>query len=235
MFKKYQNKLFCFSPAAMIVTFIIEVVLVVYTIARYKMNTLARLVAAEITLLAVFQLAEYQVCQGSPAHIGGFSRLGFIAITMLPPLGIHTIQVLSKKVPNILVWLAYLTGFGFVLTFGLHASAFNSYICAGNYDIFHLAPRLGGMFLAYYYFWLILGIFLSLHLSISASIKIRQALIYQAFGYLSFLLPTGLVNAADPSTIQALPSIMCGFAVIYALVLSFGIAPLALKRKNHQN
>jgi len=57
----------------------------------------------------------------------------------------------------------------------------------------------------------------------------RKALLYQVFGWLRFLLPTGIVNAVNPQTISGIPSVMCGFAVIYAIVLVFGILPEAAK------
>jgi hypothetical protein len=54
--------------------------------------------------------------------------------------------------------------------------------------------------------------------------------LYQVFGWLSFLLPTGIVNALNPQSISGIPSVMCGFAVIYAIVLVFGILPMATKK-----
>ena len=64
-----------------------------------------------------------------------------------------------------------------------------------------------------------------------ATEKIRQALILQVVGFLSFLLPTGIVNTINPKTIEGLPSIMCGFAVIYAFILVFGIVPLTITKR----
>ena len=64
MYKKYQNKLFCFSPPVMIATIVIEISLLIYSVVRYKLNKLTRLVTLELLLLAVFQLAEFRVCRG---------------------------------------------------------------------------------------------------------------------------------------------------------------------------
>ena len=67
---------------------------------------------------------------------------------------------------------------------------------------------------------------------VKAKEKIRQALILQIIGFLSFLLPTGIVNTINPKTIEGLPSIMCGFAVIYAFILVFGIVPLTITKRS---
>ena len=229
MFRRSSTTFYCFSPPVMIATFAIEFVLLVYTLWRYKLNNVTRLVAATLILLATFQFAEYHVCQGINGSV--YSRIGFIAITLLPPLGIHLVRTVSGRGLRVLVWAAYASALVFVLLFGLNGSSFQSNICAGNYAVFQLAPNLGGWFFTYYYFWLILGIIQSMYFAISANKRIREALTFQAFGYLSFILPTGIVNALHPETISGIPSIMCGFAIIYALMLCFGIAPRVLAER----
>jgi len=213
----------------MAITCIIEVSLLLYTLFRYKMNTLTWLAMATLGLLALFQLSEFTVCGVTDWSAAFWSRVGYIAITLLPPLGIHLIRTISGRGSRWLVRVAYLTGGVFALIFGLAPSAFQDHICAGNYAIFQLAPSLGGIYFGYYYGWLIIGVCQALLFAATAPIATRKALLYQVFGYLAFLLPTGIVNAINPQTIAGIPSVMCGFAVIYAIVLAFGIMPLATK------
>lgn len=228
---KNSTSFFCFSPPVMIATFAIEVALLLYTIIRYRMSPLTRIIAATLACLAVFQFAEFNVCEGAEGAHELYSRIGFIAITLLPPLGVHLIQMISKRGPKWLPWIAYASGLVYIVTFGFHDAAFQSHVCAGNYAVFQLMDNLGGLFFAYYYFWLLVAIAMCLYYGVSGTQKVREALALQAFGLLSFVLPTGIVNATHPETIDAIPSVMCGFAVIYALVLVFGIAPRALKQK----
>ena len=75
---------------------------------------------------------------------------------------------------------------------------------------------------------------MALYFAFYSKKRIQEALILQAVGYLVFLLPTAVTNTVQPSTISALPSIMCGFAVFYALILVFGILP-RLVDKNQQS
>jgi hypothetical protein len=234
--RKNKNTFYCFSPPVMIATCIIEFGLLFYTFYRYKMTTLTRVALATLALLGIFQMSEFAVCGHDTNTIALWSRIGFMSITMLPPLGIHLISLISKRVPLWMLLTAYASGIGFAIVFGLHESAFQSHICAGNYAIFQLTPNLGGIYFIYYYAWLIIGITMSLIFSIDASPRIRKALVFQALGHLSFLIPTGIVNAIRPETINGIPSIMCGFAVIYALTLALGIVPLVLaeRRKKAQ-
>jgi hypothetical protein len=232
--KEKSTTLYCFSPPVMVATFLIETVLLLYVLIRYKWSTLTGLIACILALLATFQMAEYQVCSNG-GGISHASRIGFIAITFLPAIGIHIISIISNKLSKYFVWLSYSAAMGFSLIFGLGKSAFDSYACGGNYAIFHLTHKLGGVFFAYYYFLLVAGILVSLYASIRSNKKTRQILMYFIFGYLVLLIPTGLVNAINPQTINGIPSIMCGFAIVYALVLASGVAPLTLKRRSYRS
>lgn len=233
--KRYAGNFYCFSPPVMLATMIVETGLAIYTLLRYKLTPLTRLVVTMLVLLAVFQLAEFNVCGKSGLPIADvWSRIGYAAITMLPVLGIHLIQTISKRGWYWIKWVAYISGLYFAVVLGLSASTFSGHVCAGNYAIFQLTNS-GGSFFAYYYFWLFVGIGMSLYFSITAKQHVREALVLQAVGYLTFLLPTGLVNAINPKTIDGIPSIMCGFAVIYALLLALGIVPLLLSKQKSQN
>lgn len=210
----------------MLVIFVFELALAIYTLVRYKLKPKSRLIAAMLFLLAIFQLSEFHVCRQSGDSSLIWTRIGYLAITMLPALGLHLVFIIANKKSRVLVWAVYAVALCFALIFGLSSSAFISHICTGNYAIFDLHKPLAGYYFVYYYALLFLGIGLSFYYSISANLKVRKALILQIIGYLSFLLPTGLINSMNPQTVAGRPSIMCGFAVIYAIILAFGILPI---------
>jgi hypothetical protein len=221
---KINNRFMCFSPPVMLATFAIEFVLMAYVIIRYKMTSTTRLAAALLFFLAAFQLAEYMSC-GSE-NFSFWSRFGFVAITALPPLCIHFItKIASRKSPKI-VMSSYALGAIFAVIFMIPA-AFDSFACTGNYVIFSLVNGLSDFYTFYYYGLLFLGIGMCLHYAPKAEPRIRRALRWQIFGYFSFLLPTAIVNSINPSTTAGIPSIMCGFAVIYALIIVFAILPVS--------
>lgn len=214
----------------MIATMLTEIILFMYTLVRYKMNSRVRLGATILLFLAIFQLAEYNVCGGMGASAATWSRIGFIAITILPPLGIHLVRTIAGKGWKSVIWLAYASAAVWVFLFAFGERAFSGHVCAGNYVIFQLKPSLGFWYFTYYYGWLLLTILMCVSFVGSAKKPIRDALLLQTFGYLVFLLPTTVFNTVKPSTVSGIPSIMCGFAVLYALILVVGVLPTADKK-----
>lgn len=215
----------------MIATFTIESLLFIYTVARYRMTPLGRIIGASLACLAIFQFAEYHVC-GLSTMPASWSRVGYVAITLLPALGIHLVQEIAGKSSRLLQGAAYASSLTFAGVFGLNGTIFQGHVCGGNYAIFQMASPMGGIYFTYYYFWLFVGMALAWYYALSASRNIRKALLLQMFGYVSFVLPTSIVNAVSPQTLSGVPSIMCGFAVTYALILVFMIVPLVLSRRS---
>lgn len=226
-----SDRLYCFSPLVMILTFVIESILFIYTLVRYRMSPLGRTVAATLLFLATFQFAEYHVC-GHSFIPASWSRIGFVAITMLPALGLHMILQIAGKKSKIATYSAYASAILFAGIFALNPATFEGHVCAGNYAIFQLQSPIGGFYFFYYYLLLFIGIAMAWTFSQKAKLPIKKALYLQIVGYLSFVLPTSIVNMLNPQTLVGVPSIMCGFAVTYALILTFGIVPLVLKQRS---
>jgi len=228
----------CFSPPIMLATFIIEIVLAVYTLVRYKMSVLSRLVVASLVSLAVFQLAEYHVCGGMGLRAEQWSRLGYVAISLLPPLGLHMMHVLADKPRRRYIRGAYIVMVGCVGYFLLSPTAFTGYQCTGNYVIFQIGERAAILYALYYYGLLFssmgFGITWANELKLAAKKLPKRLAAVRALivGYLVFLVPTAIANSVNPATRRGIPSIMCGFAVLFALILSFYIMPkLATSRR----
>lgn len=217
--------LYCFSPPVMLATFCIEIGLLIYVVMRYKMKPPTRLIVAVLFCLALFQLAEYFVCGGLGTSAEMWSRIGFVAITLLPPLGVHFMRVVSGRGWQGFTWLAYASAAVWIGFFAFGKQTFDNHVCVGNYVIFHLNEGIGGVYFVYYYGWLIFTIISLAYYARSATKHIQAALMLQIFGYLAFILPAMLANTLDTVTISSLPSLMCGFAIIYAATLVFGILP----------
>lgn len=226
-------KLNCFSPPVMIATMVIETGLAIYTVWRYKMTVLTRLIVTTLIMLATFQLAEYFVCTGYGPRAEQWSRLGFVAITTLPPLGVHILHRLAGKPRRRLLAGAYVSMAGFIGLFLSYQTAFIGHACTGNYVIFQIGDSVAGLYGLYYYGWLFTGIALGVRWANelqaegkTARVKL-EAIRGLLIGYLVFLVPTALANTINPATRRGIPSIMCGFAVLFALILIFYIAPRA--------
>lgn len=217
----------------MITTMVIEVVLALYTLWRYKMNDFVRLTVITLFALATFQLSEFFVCTGSIGHTIEWSRFGFAAITLLPPLGLHLVHVIANKPGRRLVRTAYFTMAAFVAFFLVFPGVFDSYQCTGNYVIFHLRPHAGGIYWVYYFGWIITSMafgfkwineLAKLGKKAHTQLRATQGLM---IGWLAFIVPAAIANVVNPASRQGIPSILCGFAVFFALILSLYVVPRA--------
>jgi hypothetical protein len=222
----------------MLATLITEIVLAIYTVWRYKMTVVTRLITSMFVCLAAFQLAEYFVCTGYGLRAEQWSRLGFVMITILPPLGLHLAHVLAGKPRRRLVAASYATMVAYIGVFMFYHAAFNGHQCTGNYVIFQIGARLGGFYYLYYFSWLAAGIGLSAYWANQLMEK-GQAFKKQLesvrgliVGYLVFLIPVALANTIKPQTRRGIPSIMCGFAVILAFILAAYILPRVSELKH---
>jgi hypothetical protein len=238
--KRASTQLNCFSSPVMLATFAIETILAAYAIWRYKFSPLVKLIVLNLVGLGFFQLAEYHVCTGGEGFSAAdWSRAGFVAITLLPPLGLHILHVLADKKAGKLVAAAYTTMMAFVGYFLFASQAFQGYACTGNYVIFQIGNGPAVLYGLYYYGWLLAGIMLGVRWANEqkASKKIVaqkriESIRGLIIGYLVFLVPTAIANSVNPETRRGIPSVMCGFAVLFALVLTFYILPrLAMQRR----
>ncbi|MEO5691145.1 MAG: histidine kinase N-terminal 7TM domain-containing protein [Candidatus Saccharimonadales bacterium] len=228
---KKNETFFCFSPLVMMSTFIIEIALALYVLWKYRKTVIGRISFILLVCLALFQLAEWMVCEGA---LGldqiTWSRIGFVAIGLLPALGLHLVHIISGHRNSIVPTLGYLATVAFSVYFLVATHGITGAVCGGNYVIFHVAPEAIRAFTFYYYSMLAIGTGFALYWTASQPNRhIKRALRWFVAGYAVFMVPTAIVNTIDPSTIAAIPSIMCGFAIIFAFMLVFKILPAYTK------
>lgn len=225
------KRLYCFSPPVMLATMMIEFGGALYTLWLYRSSRLVKTIIAILLCLGTFQLAEYMICTQQQATLW-WARVGHAAITLLPPLGLQAIFLLVGKKERSLYWLIYLLPICFSVYFLVIEQAITSGVCLGNYVIFtskaHTLPYWG----LYYYSFLILAIGLCHYYSCRlSSATTKKTLWWTQIAYLVFLLPTTTINLINPATIQGIASIMCGFAVLMAIILLTKILPLVAKKR----
>lgn len=220
----------------MLATLTIETTLAIYALWRYKMTEITKLLTVFLLALATFQLAEYHVCTGGSGAVQ-WSRLGFVAISTLPPLGIHMMHLLANKPNRRLVMGAYTSMVAFSAFFLASQTAFAGHQCTGNYVIFQFSDQVTGLYSLYYYGWLLAGIGLGIHWANQlkdkgkSSLKKLESVRALVLGYFVFLVPTAVANTVRPETRRGIPSIMCGFAVLLALILALYILPRVAELK----
>ncbi|NTW61705.1 hypothetical protein HGB24_03420, partial [Candidatus Saccharibacteria bacterium] len=231
MLEKYKGKTYCFSPPVMLATLIAEFSMAAYATWRYKMDTVKRLAVTILMALGVFQLAEYMVCGGLGISGVDWARTGYVAITLLPALGIHMITAIANQKAGKVVKVAYATCAIFVGYYVVIQGALNGHTCYSNYAVFHTSSASNDLFLYYYYGWLLIGLYLAYRYG-KLKPKYRPALNAMIYGYTAFIAPTTFFNIVNPTTVSGIPSIMCGFAVIFAIVLVAKVLPSRGKINN---
>jgi hypothetical protein len=214
----------------MLVTLIIEFSLAIYTIVRYKMTTISRLAVAILIVLGFFQLSEYTICGGLGLTHIEWAKLGYITTALLPAFGIHLIIAIADKKKPLLISIAYATSAIFVIYYLLNNGAISGHQCYANYAVFYAHGLMSQLFGIYYFCWLVVGFCLAWHWSNQLPSK-RKALRAVILGGLIFIVPTYFFNVIDPSTTKGIPSIMCGFAVLFALVLVIRILPISCRTR----
>lgn len=210
----------------MLATFLLEFGLLFYVLWRYKLTTLTRLITVFLACLGIFQLSEYMLCGGLGLGHLEWVKLGFIAITLLPALGLHIAATVADVSSRPLIYAAYGSAALFVAYFAFAGGTTAIRECAPNYAIFDISQALAWGYGFYYYGWLLLTIGLAAYWA-RQNPKKAPVLRWMALGYAIFIIPTTFANLVDPATIHAIPSIMCGFAVICGIILAWKVLPLS--------
>lgn len=215
----------------MLATFFIEVFLAIYILTTRKMNKNVKIAVLILIFLSIFQLAEYGICEGFGYKPDVWAKIGFISITLLPPLGLHLVHSLASKRRNVLVYSSYGLATLWIGVF-LFGGLMTSPVCSGNYVIFNIADPWETLYYIYYDFILLLSMALGLYFATQQKTRrIKVALYTLVFGYAAFILPSMLFAYIGKNDHGALPSILCGFAVILAVTIAFGVVPKISKKQ----
>jgi len=206
----------------MLATMVVEGVLAIYVLLRYRKGRFAKVAALLLILLGIFQLSEYQICGSNDPQF--WSRFGLMAITLLPVAGLRLISLVSKK--RHFFFIGYGIAVALALVFLFAPQSVTGAYCGGNYIIFSGPAALYEFFGMYYFIFLVFGIWEALEVMRETGNKaVHRLLKWFIAGYLSFMLPMGVVYAFYAPARVAVTSIMCGFAVILAFIVAFLIVP----------
>jgi hypothetical protein len=225
----------CFSPPVMLATFLFEIGAMLYIIMRGRATRTMWPISLTLACLGFFQLAEWMVCETAWGLSSlDWARLGFVAISFLPALGLDTGYRLRGKVDGVryVVMVGYGVALAFSAYFWVLSGAITASQCLGNYVLFHTPGAIMNVYGLYYYSWLLFTVgWLIKGRPALKELWRRQASLWMALGLMAFLLPVTIANLLYPETFYAIPSIMCGFAVALAAVLLFKVFPLVRKNE----
>ena len=190
-------------------------------IEKNRVNIIAMLM---IALLAAYQTMEFLMCQfGLQDSI--YPYLAFVIIGFLPPLNLLLTLILTKNANlNLKTFLIFVPAFSFAIYYISIIPEFVVTSCTVLYASYHYP--LGDLFGAFYYLPILISIILLIKFIFKSDNKkqkiIAKVLLFGAL-FISFPVLIGftLMFLKNYSIISAIESVMCKFAFIYAVCLSF--------------
>jgi hypothetical protein len=190
-------------------------------IEKDRLNVVAMLM---IALLASYQSMEFLMCQ-LELQDSVFPYFAFVIIGFLPPLNLLlTFTLASKSNLKKKTYLIFIPAIAFAIYYSFIIPEFVVTSCTVLYASYHYP--LGDLFGAFYYFPILVSIVLLTKFIKNNEDKkkklIAKVLLFGSI-FISFPVLIGftLMFTGNYSIISAMESIMCKFAFIYAVCLSF--------------
>ena len=227
----------CFTPTISLSVAVIEFILATTLLFSFPKTTLRNFSAALIYLLGFYQFTEFMLCtSGNPIF---WAKLGFIAYTFLPAIGLHTALRFVNRKPN------YFIIYSIPLIFGALAFYFPVILSASCQTFFvevrNIFNQAGDslnaiLFSIYeiYYFGFIFATCLLFYLDFRSNKNKRKKKIdiIEISGILLMTIPTIVLLVIFPYLGKRSASVLCGFALSVAIT-SFIVVYLESKiRKN---
>jgi len=215
---------YCFTPLVSLATFFLEFGLALFILFRYKLTLFNKLVIATLCL-GTFQLSEYLICTTSYGDL--WIKIGYVAITLLPVLGIHTITLITRK-NNTLIASGYISaalliaGIIFIPEINFQTSCMPNYVDVklNNWFIF--------IHTFYYALYVLMGVYVLWH-SLYKHVGDPKEEKWLLLAYASFIIPSQGLFLLRMISNSAIPSVMCGFAVLAAIILVVVVIPRQAK------
>ncbi len=222
-----------YNPLLSIATATLEIGAGIWALRGPGRRPIVRAAAAILFLLAGYQIVEAVFCTGLLSFSGSFlPRLAFIVVAWLPPTGL---LLLARLYPTQKPYLhgyaygMYLFCAGLVLGIAADPRFVTTSVCMIVFARYTNPTPLYQTYGLFYQSGLF-GLLVLSALGVIASDDRRQRLLLGQLllGSIAFIFPSLVTVAALPIAEDALPSIMCHFALLLALFL---IRLVAIERR----
>lgn len=207
----------CFTPTISFTIFAIEWILgfIVLSWMPKKGNVRAvyGLAAVILFVLGFYQFTQYMFCISGNFILWG--TIGFLTYNFLPAIGVHFGHSLLKKKSNI-VWIYVIP-----IVFSFIAILTPNFVSMGSCDRYYITVEhswhdtMSLLYGAYYFGFIAYMIYL-LNFELKKS-KSDSAALVGLIGILSFTIPTFILVIIFPALNIAFPSILCEFALLFAI------------------
>lgn len=197
-------------------------------IEKNRINVIAMIM---IALLASYQTMEFLMCQAG-LQASFYPYLAFVVISFLPPLNLYlSLTLTSNNELNKNYFLIFIPAITFSIYYLFVIPKFAVTSCTVLYASYHYP--LGDLFGAFYYLPILISIALLVKFlrqvglengkakSMSSKLLAKVLLFGSIFISVPVLVGFTLMFAGNYSVISAMESILCKFAFVYAVCLSF--------------
>ena len=206
----------CFNPAVSLTTFLIEIILATALLLQKPHKKINQLGAITLIGLGMYQFSEAMICFQFFQLF--FTRFGYMMTAFLPALGIHLTFLLVRKKHHLLfIYLPALLFAGIII--------FTEFLitkaqCFTLFVQFFYGTTLLPLLYTIYYILYLLAIFVLLF---SAYRRARSSLkplyFLSILALISFIVPTFIFIILAPKLTAVLGSVLCHFALIFAIML----------------
>ena len=185
-------------------------------------NRLNKIAITMVALLAAYQMLEFLMCQVE-LQSAFFPYFTFVIISFLPPLNLLLVLSLTRTL-NLYGVLVFAPAILFSVYYTFIIPEFAVTSCTVLYATYHYP--LGDLFGFFYYLPILISIIL-LALFVRKESDKKKRLVGKVllFGAVFISIPPvlgfSLMFAGSYSIISVMESVMCKFAFVYALCLSF--------------
>lgn len=209
-----------YSPLLSIVTAVIEVLVAMWAFTGQGRKSVKAAAAAILLFLASFQILEVLICAATPPSLF-FSRIAFMCVAWLPPLGLLLISLLTgRRGIKIIAGLFLSAALILNILIPLTSHFVTRTVCRVVFTLFRNESPLFLAYCIFYWLGLMSMAGFSLAGSRTAPPREQQQLRLMAAGTLGFIIPSLVSVLLFPSlTRSSLPSIMCHYALFLALAL----------------
>jgi hypothetical protein len=200
----------------------VEILLVFNLIIFSEKNGLNKIAIVMIALLAAYQVMEFLMC-GIELQSSFFPYFAFVMISFLPPLNLVLTLSLSGTL-NLSRYVIFIPAILFVIYYTFVIPEFGVTSCTVLYATYNYP--LGDLYGFFYYLPILISIVLLISFIKKDSDK-KTKLIGKVllFGSIFISLPVvvgfTLMFLGLYSSVSAMESVLCKFAFVYALCLSF--------------
>jgi hypothetical protein len=215
----------CFTPYISLATAMLEYIFATLILLYFRKSKVTPYVVALLYILGTYQFTELMLCATANANL--WVRLGFVAYTFLPAVGVHFFLTMigTKWKRGFLVLYALpviFSGFAFVSKQFVEEGVCNTIFVTAR-TMFYSPdsnPKMAMLYGGYYYMFILSAIVFALFAHSKEENKWKRAYYMMAMVGLSVItLSPHIFIMLLPSYGISFPSIYCEFALLFAIIM----------------